>query len=39
MAQHSKQRKIKDLIRLFREQMEDGAFHFFDIEEVENLFN
>ena len=39
MAQNSKQRKIKDLIHLFQEQMENGAYHFFDIEEIENLFN
>ena len=39
MAQNSKQRQIKDLIRLFQEQTQDGANHFFDIEEVESLFN
>ena len=38
MAENSKRRKIKDLIRLFQET-EDGSYTFFDIEEIENLYN
>ena len=34
----NKQRKIKDLVRLYQE-IENGAYHFFDIEEIENLYN